>query len=101
MCMLVYHTNLGPVVGQFILFDIMIPIIKPKRPRADAKICTINIETKVLGVCACARAVPVPMIPTERPQTRFEVPTTNPRAKTLNPEYSACWKARASPSVFE
>jgi len=47
---LVYQANLGPVVGQFILFDIMIPIIKPKRPRAEAKICTINMETKVLGV---------------------------------------------------
>ena len=77
-------------MGHPILFAIMIQIITPKRPRADAKICTINIETKVLGVCAWDKAVPVPMHPTERPHTRLLAPTTKPIAKTLYAAYSAC-----------
>ena len=75
----------------------MIPIITPKRPKAEAKICTINIDTKVEGVCACERAVPVPMQPTDSPHTKLERPTTPPIANTLNAEYSAYWKA--APSV--
>ena len=68
-------------VGHEILFAIMIPIITPKSPSADARICTINIDTKVLGVCACDSAVPVPITPTDKPQTKFESPTTPPIAK--------------------
>ena len=78
------HDELGQLpVGQDILFAMMIPIITPKRPSAEAKICTISMDTNVLGVYACASAVPVPITPTERPQTRLERPTTPPIANTL------------------
>ena len=84
-----HHAPAEPV-GHEILFAIIIPIITPKSPRAEAKICTINIDTKVLGVYACDKAVAVPITPTDKPQTKFERPTTPPIAKIQKPENSAC-----------
>lgn len=59
----------------------------PNRPRAEPKISTMRILTKVEGVWASAKAQPAPVTPTQIPQKRLERPTDNPEPKIPKPAY--------------
>ena len=57
----------------------------PNNPSALPKISIIKILTKVDGVYESARAAPAPVIPTQTPHTRFEIPTDSPAPKIAYP----------------
>lgn len=54
------------------------PAIKPNNPIALPKISIIKILTKSEEFAASAIAAPDPTTPTQRPHTRFIMPTVSP-----------------------
>ena len=61
------------------------PIMTPKRPRAEPKISMMRILTKVEGYWESANAAPAPVTPTQMPHTKFEIPTESPAPKIAYP----------------
>jgi len=56
----------------------MIPTITPNSPNALPNISMTSILTNVSGVWASLRAQPLPVMPTQIPQTKLETPTDIP-----------------------
>ena len=54
------------------------PIIRPNKPKADAKISITNILMNADGSYASANTHDAPLIPTETPQIILLNPTNNP-----------------------
>jgi hypothetical protein len=57
------------------------PTIKPKRPSTDPKISTTNTFTNNSGFCASAKAALDPVTPTDKPQSKLQIPTVKPPQK--------------------
>ena len=64
----------------------------PQRPSALPKISTINIFINVPFYAASVNAAPEPIIPTQIPQPKFEIPHKRPAAKIAYDFFFASWK---------
>lgn len=60
------------------LLLMIMPIMSPYRPKAEAKISIISMDTKVSGFWACVLTVPEPITPTDMPHDKLLTPTTRP-----------------------
>lgn len=62
--------------------------IRPNRPRILPKISITRILTKSWGSAASASAAVEPVMPTEMPQRRLQIPTARPPQKRAKPGVS-------------
>lgn len=76
------------------------PIISPNKPNTEPKISMTKTLTKSCGSCASASAALEPVMPTQMPQRRLQMPTVRPPQKMAKPGVRDRWGKGVLGSIY-